>query len=93
MKSVDSRYQQANKEALWAIGLTCAYFVWWYATGYGLAPTATDALPKLFYGLPLWFLLSCVIGPILFVVLCALMVKYCYQDIPLDAIEKEHHHE
>lgn len=92
MKSVDARYQQANKEALWAVRLACAYFIWWYATAYGLAPSATDVLPELFYGLPLWFLLACVIGPILFIVLCALMVKYCYQDIPLDAIE-EHPHE
>lgn len=85
MKTLNSRYHQADKEAKWAILLAFGYFVWWYSTAYGLAPqTADHSLPTLYFGLPLWFLLSCVIGPILFTFLCAMMVKFLYQDMPLD---------
>ncbi|WP_427981552.1 YhdT family protein [Agarivorans sp.] len=84
-------YQQANREAAMALLLALAYFVWWYCSAYGLAPPMEQqTLPELYWGLPLWFLMSCVVGPIIFTVLCALMVKYYYQDLPLDP---EEHHE
>ena len=86
MRTLNLRYRQANKEAMWALALTCAFFAWWYGFAYGLSPV-TDALPTLYFGLPLWFLLSCIIGPILFTLLCALMVKYLYQDMSLDIEE------
>ncbi|WP_028024490.1 YhdT family protein [Enterovibrio calviensis] len=85
MKTLSSRYRQAHKEAKWAIALAIAYFVWWYASAYGLAPEGIEqTLPTLYFGMPLWFLMACVIGPLLFTVLCALMVKYLYKDMPLD---------
>lgn len=85
MKTLNSRYQQAHKEAKWAIALALAYFLWWYAFAYGLAPNVLDErLPTLYFGLPLWFLLSCVVGPALFTFLCALMVKYLYKDMSLE---------
>nr|WP_086938100.1 YhdT family protein [Thaumasiovibrio occultus] len=94
MRSLPRRYAQASREALWAIGLAVAYFLWWYCSAYGLAPE-TDALPTLYFGLPLWFLLACVIGPLLFTVLCAVMVKLVYHDMPLDieAPEEESQHD
>lgn len=90
MKTLHARYQQAHKEAKWAIGLALAYFVWWYASAYGLAPNPDDiaAMPHLYFGLPLWFLMACVIGPIVFTLLCAAMVKWIYQDMSLE-VEKE----
>lgn len=92
MKTLSSRYQQAHKEAKWAIALALAYFAWWYGSAYGLAPEAIEQTPTLYFGLPLWFLMACVIGPLLFTLLCALMVKYLYKEMPLD-IEPENHHE
>lgn len=95
MKTIDERFVQADKEAKWAFLLTIAYFIWWYSTAYGLAPKINadvSALPDLYFGLPLWFLLSCILGPIVFTVLCALMVKYLYQDMDLD-VTKETEHE
>lgn len=90
MKTLTSRYQQAHKEAKWAIGLALAYFVWWYASAYGLAPAPDNiqAMPTLYFGFPLWFLMACVIGPIVFTLLCAAMVKWVYQDMSLE-IEPE----
>ncbi|MDD1783835.1 YhdT family protein [Enterovibrio sp. ZSDZ35] len=85
MKTLSSRYRQAHKEAKWAIALALAYFLWWYGFAYGLAPEGIEqAMPELYFGLPLWFLLACVVGPILFTVLCALMVKFLFKDMSLD---------
>lgn len=89
MQTLTGRYRQANKEAMWAFMLALAFFAWWYGFAYGLSPefNATE-LPTLYFGLPAWFLLSCVVGPVLFTALCAVMVKFLYKDMPLD-VEQE----
>ncbi|EAS42089.1 DUF997 domain-containing protein [Photobacterium profundum] len=93
MKTLSARYRQAHKEAKWAVGLAIAYFIWWYISAYAFSSTEiTTTLPELYWGFPLWFLLSCIIGPILFTVLCGLMVKFIYQDMSLE-IEKDNDHE
>ncbi len=82
---VEKIYKQANREAIWAVMLALGYFVWWYMTAYGFAPAPDDtSMPTLYWGLPLWFLLSCVIGPIIFTILCALMVKLIYRNVSLE---------
>lgn len=90
MKTLDARYQQAHKEAKWAIGLALAYMAWWAISAYGLAPNPDQisAMPTLYFGFPLWFLMACVIGPIVFTLLCAAMVKWIYRDMSLE-IEHE----
>ena len=57
MKTLRRRYQQANKEAKWAILLTLGYFAWWYISAYGLSLPAVEntTMPRLYLGLPLWF--------------------------------------
>ncbi|WP_261857544.1 YhdT family protein [Photobacterium sanguinicancri] len=93
MKTLSKRYRQAHREAKWAVGLALAYFLWWYVSAYAFTPAITDtSMPELYFGFPLWFLLACILGPIIFTALCGLMVKYIYQDMSLD-IEKESHHE
>lgn len=93
MKTLSARYRQAHKEAKWAVGLAIAYFIWWYISAYAFSSTeVTTTLPELYWGFPLWFLLACIIGPILFTVLCGLMVKFIYQDMSLE-IEKDSDHE
>ncbi|MGF1714950.1 YhdT family protein [Photobacterium chitinilyticum] len=88
MKTLSARYRQAHKEAKWAIGLALAYFIWWYCSAYAFAPNNVhDSLPELYWGFPLWFLLACIIGPVIFTLLCGLMVKYIYQDMSLDIDE------
>lgn len=89
MKTLSARYRQAHKEAKWAIALALAYFAWWFFSAYAFAPdNVHSALPELYWGFPLWFLLACIIGPVVFTLLCALMVKYLYQDMSLE-IEKD----
>ena len=88
MKTLDSRYSQAHREARWAIGLTFAYFLWWYLSAYGIATDTTSLeATSLIFGLPLWFFLSCIVGPVVFTVLCGLMVRYIFKDMPLDVDE------
>lgn len=86
MKTLNARYQQAHKEAKWAIGLALAYMLWWAASAYGLSPSVKDmaAMPSLYFGFPLWFLMACVIGPLVFTILCAAMVKWIYRDMSLE---------
>jgi len=89
LKTLSARYRQAHKEAKWAVGLALAYFTWWYFSAYAFAPSDVyNVLPELYWGFPLWFLLACIIGPIIFTLLCGLMVKYIYQDMSLE-IEKD----
>ncbi|GLT19003.1 hypothetical protein GCM10007938_27850 [Vibrio zhanjiangensis] len=91
MKTLSERYQQANKEAKWAVCLALAYFVWWYVSAYLIFPDPPkETLPELYFGFPLWFLFACVIGPVVFTLLCALMIKYLYQDMSFDIDEENH---
>jgi len=84
--------KQANREAVFAVLLALSYFAWWYITAYGFAPPINDtAMPTLYFGLPLWFLLSCVVGPIVFTILCALMVKFFYHNVPLNSQQDTHY--
>ncbi|MCE0494905.1 YhdT family protein [Vibrio salinus] len=82
---IEKIYKQATREAIWAVALALGYFVWWYVTAYGFSPAPGDSsMPALYWGFPLWFLLSCIVGPVIFTILCALMVKVIYRDAPLE---------
>lgn len=83
MSNQDLRYQQAHKEALWAFGLALAYMAWWYLSAYGLAPSVDEPL-TLYFGVPLWFLMSCLIGPLVFIIIAIFMIKYIFKPISLD---------
>lgn len=74
---MDKRFVQAHKEALWSLILTFMYLLAWLITAY--LPDNTLGIT----GLPLWFELSCVYSPILFFLLCYLMVRYFFKDMPL----------
>ncbi|MBD2797840.1 YhdT family protein [Xenorhabdus sp. 18] len=75
---MDGRFVQSNKEARWAIFLTLAYLVGWLLCAY----LPSDAIG--ITGLPRWFELACLLLPTLFIILCGLMVKYLFKDIPLE---------
>ncbi|EEG84905.1 hypothetical protein PROPEN_03270 [Proteus penneri ATCC 35198] len=70
---MDKRFVQAHKEALWALILTFIYLLGWLITAY--LPDNTQGIT----GLPLWFELSCLFLPVLFFLLCYLMVRYFFQ--------------
>lgn len=79
----DSRFLQANREALFALAAYALYFLWWYLTAYGLGSDSTDNYSYTL-GMPDWFFYSCVLG---YPVACLLvwgLVRFFFKDMPLD---------
>jgi len=81
---MDNRFKQANKEALWALALTILYVICWLMSAY-----LPGNQPFLF-GLPCWFVLSCLLTPTLFIGLCIVMIKRFFKEISLDPNHHEH---
>lgn len=81
---MDKRYLQANKEARLSLYITIIYLIFWITFAYfwGDAPGIL--------GFPIWFELSCILTPIGFLLICYLVVKWQFSNIPLDNTEAEH---
>ncbi|MDG6895899.1 YhdT family protein [Volucribacter amazonae] len=79
---IRSRYQQAAKEAKWALFATILYLIGWLVCAY-LPPNSSGL-----FGFPLWFELSCIYLPIVFIVVAYWIIKVIYQDISLDHQDK-----
>lgn len=85
----------ARREATLSVGLAMLYMLGWWLSAYHVPPGLWLG------GWPLWFLLSCLYNPLLFVGLCVLMVRYCFNTVALDSPEQmdsphvttPHHHE
>lgn len=71
----------ARREAVLSVGLALLYMLGWWLSAYRVSPELT------FGGWPLWFLLSCLFNPLLFVGLCVVMVRYCFKTVVLDSPE------
>lgn len=71
----------ARREALLSVILAVLYMLGWWLSAYLVPPELTLA------GWPLWFLLSCLFNPLLFIGLCILMVHYCFKSVALDSPE------
>lgn len=69
---------QLNREAKWSIYLTWLYLAGWVIFAY-FVPTGTGLL-----GLPLWFELSCVFLPFVFILISMAVLKAVYQEVDLD---------
>ncbi|WP_308570036.1 DUF997 family protein [uncultured Haemophilus sp.] len=76
--TLSQRYRQAAKEARWALGLSLLYVIGWCVCAYLPKRTAGPL------GFPLWFELSCIYLPILFIVLAYWILRIVYQDISLE---------
>ncbi len=75
---MDKRFIQAHREARWAFGLAVAYLFAWLMAAY--LPDNQQGIT----GLPHWFEMACLLVPLIFIVLCWLMVRVIYRDIPLE---------
>ncbi|MDF2786329.1 MAG: hypothetical protein K0S95_2864 [Pantoea eucrina] len=75
---MDGRFLQANREARWSLGLSLAYLLVWALSAW-LGGTQSGIS-----GLPRWFELSCIFAPLLFIVLCTLMVRVIFRDMSLE---------
>ncbi|MDO4896562.1 MAG: DUF997 family protein [Moraxella sp.] len=69
---------QLNREAKWAIFLTLIYMAGWVIFAY-FTPNGTGLL-----GLPLWFELSCVFLPLIFILISMAVLKAVYKEVDLD---------
>ncbi|MEC5319996.1 YhdT family protein [Brenneria populi subsp. brevivirga] len=75
---MDIRFLQAHREARWAMGLTLVYLLAWTLTAY--LPDNAQGIT----GLPHWFEMACLLLPLVFTLLCWLMVRFVFQDISLE---------
>lgn len=75
---MDPRYKQANKEAKLSLLLTFIYLIGWIVCAYFVG----DNIGLL--GFPLWFELSCIMVPLGFILLCWIIVKFQFKNIPLE---------
>ncbi len=75
---MDARFVQAHKEARWSFALAVLYLAAWAVSAWlgGDTPGYT--------GLPLWFEISCLYVPVLFLFLCWMMVRSIFRDISLE---------
>ncbi|MGP1931370.1 MAG: DUF997 family protein [Arsenophonus sp. ET-YP4-MAG3] len=78
---MDKRFLQFNKEACYSLFLTIIYLCSWIITAY----FSGDGIGMI--GMPLWFELSCLYLPIIFIILCALMIKFFFKKISLDVMD------
>ncbi|SMB52432.1 conserved hypothetical protein; putative inner membrane protein [Serratia proteamaculans] len=75
---METRFIQAHREARWALGLTLLYLLAWSLAAY--LPDSGSGIT----GLPHWFEMACLLVPLLFIVLCWLMVRGVFRDISLE---------
>lgn len=75
---MESRFKQAHKEAIIAVVLTLGYLICWIVTAYCCSDIAW------LYAMPLWFVLACLIVPIVFIFTCYFVVRRSFKVIPLD---------
>lgn len=75
----NTQTHQLNREAKWSLYLTLVYLVGWVVCAY-FVPTGVGV-----FGFPLWFELSCVFLPILFVVVSLAVLKLIYKEVDLDS--------
>ncbi|MCV9879769.1 YhdT family protein [Brenneria izbisi] len=75
---MDIRFIQAHREARWAFFLTLAYLLAWILAAY--LPDNSQGIT----GLPHWFEMACLLLPLIFTLLCWLMVRFIFQDISLE---------
>lgn len=76
-----SRFRQADREARITLWVYAAFFVWWTVGAFGLGPWAEVS----FWGLPAWFMVSCVLGYPLVCVVLWLVLRYSFKHMPLSS--------
>ncbi|WP_455819056.1 YhdT family protein [Pseudomonas cerasi] len=75
---MEKRFIQAHREAFWSFWLAVAYLACWALSAW--LPDDVQGVS----GLPHWFEIACLLVPGVFIVLCWLMVRVVFRDIPLE---------
>ena len=84
----DSRYRQANREALITLAMYVLFFAWWYFTAYGLGSGDPENYSYVL-GLPAWFFYSCVVGYMGISVVVWVVVRKFFSEEPIDGDDPE----
>ncbi|MDO5651757.1 MAG: DUF997 family protein [Moraxella sp.] len=74
--------KQLGREARWAVWLTLLYLAGWVLSAY-FSPDGVGV-----FGFPLWFELSCLALPVLFIIVSFAVLKKVYQPIDLDSASR-----
>ncbi|CAM4243740.1 sodium:pantothenate symporter [Bacillus manliponensis] len=83
----DPRFRIAHREAWMGLGLVIINFIIWFGFAYGLG-SQNPAHYTYVFGFPAWFFYSCIVGFFVMISLVTLVVRFVFQDIPLDEQEK-----
>ncbi|MDT9587241.1 MAG: YhdT family protein [Candidatus Arsenophonus melophagi] len=75
---MDKRFLQSKKEACWSVLITIAYLFSWIMAAY--LPDAKIGIT----GMPLWFELSCLYLPIIFILVSILIVTFIFKQMSLE---------
>lgn len=84
------RNKQINKEVIVSIILYLLYFVWWYVTGFVIGDKDPSTYTFIM-GLPLWFILNSIVGPILFIIAVIFTIKCFFVEVDLEESEEKLH--
>ncbi len=80
--------KQLRKESIATIVLYLIYFSWWYLTAYGLGDKDLGEYTYLF-GLPMWFIVSCIGGFLLITTLVYFCVTYIFKEVDFEVEDDE----
>lgn len=83
----DPRYKRSNQEAKWGILLGLFNLVLWFVFGYGFSRGPVEEYTYVL-GLPLWFFLSCIVTPIIVIIIVFIMTNRM-TDMPLEKMTEE----
>lgn len=82
------RNKQINKEVIISVILYLIYFIWWYVTGIVIGDK-DPATYTYVMGLPVWFILNSIVGPVLFITAIIFSIKCFFVEVELEDCEEE----
>ncbi|MEG0134220.1 MAG: YhdT family protein [Clostridium sp.] len=82
------RNKQIHKEVIISVILYLLYFVWWYITGFVMGDKDPSTYTFIM-GLPVWFILNSIVGPILFITAVIFTIKCFFVEVDLEDCEEE----
>lgn len=79
----NKRYRQADREALFTLGVYAFFFLWWTLFAFGLGSGDPEQYAYVM-GMPAWFFYSCVLGYPAVTAVLWVVVRALFKDMPLD---------
>lgn len=83
----DPRYKRSKMEAKQGVALGALNLILWFVFGYGFSRGPVEEYTYVL-GLPLWFFLSCIVTPIIMIILVFVLTSRM-TDMPLEQMTEE----